>query len=147
MQKRRFELDRVLNFRQEVEKVRKLEFAAARSEFERAEERLKREELEADRLALEFVGKQAAGIHAFELQLYADFSRRKSADIRNQRLRVDSLDKNVEEKRETLLEASKDKKVLETFKDRRLSAQRQELAEKERAFLDEIAIQRSGRDK
>ncbi|KAF0219417.1 MAG: flagellar FliJ [Geobacteraceae bacterium] len=147
MHKRGFKLDQVLNFRQEVEKVRKLEFAAARHEFQKAAERLKREEDEANRLASEFNGKQAVGILATELQMYADFSRKKSADIRMQRRSVDSLDKKVMEKRETLLEAAKDKKVLETFKERKITVQKQELAEKERAFLDEIAIQRSGRDK
>ncbi|SNB47058.1 flagellar export protein FliJ [Geobacter sp. DSM 9736] len=143
MQKRGFELERILNFRQEIEKVRKLEFNAARNEYKRAEERLKREEEEADRLALEFTGKQSAGVLASELQLYANFSSKKSVDIKLQRHNLHCLDRNVTEKRETLLEAAKDKKVLEAFKDKKLTAHRQELSEKERAFLDEIAIQRN----
>lgn len=146
MHKRGFKLEQVLNFRQEVEKVRKLEFAAAKHEFQKAADRLKKEEEEADRLSLEFMRKQAVGMLATELQMYADFSRRKCTEIRKQRMRVDSLDKKVMEKRETLLEAAKDKKVLETFKERKVTAEQQELADKERAFLDEIAIQRSGRD-
>ena len=147
MHKRKFKLERVLNFHQEMENARKMEFVAARSEFEKAAERLKSEEHEADRISREFIGKQTAGILATELQLYADFSRRKSADIRNQRLTVDSVDKVVAEKRLTLLEAAKDKKKLETFKERRLTVQKKVQAEKEQAFLDEISIQKSGRGK
>ena len=49
--KRGFELEQVLNFRQEVEKMHKSEFSAAKSELEKAAERLRREEDEAGRLA------------------------------------------------------------------------------------------------
>ena len=143
--KRGFELEQVLNFRQEVEKMHKLEFSAAKSELEKAAERLRREEDEAGRLARELCGKQSAGILATELQLYADFSLKKSREIKTQRQTVNSLDKKVAEKRETLLNAAKEKKVLETFKDKKTTAHKRHLAEKERIVLDEIAIQNNGR--
>ena len=81
------------------------------------------------------------------MQLYADFSRRKKNDINSHRVEVDTLDRKVAEKRETLLSASKEKKVLQTFKDKKVMAHKQEMAGRERNFLDEIAIQGSGRDK
>lgn len=143
----KFKLDQVLNLRQEVEKVRQLEFMAARGELERAEEHLRHEELEAENLAREIIAKQQDGVLAVELQLYAAFSHRKKNEIDKQREKVDTLDRRVAEKRETLLSASKDKKVLESFKEKRVSAHRQELVGKEREFMDEISIQSSGRGK
>lgn len=147
MVKNNFKLDQVLNFRQEVEKVRQIEFIAARGELEQAEQRLRKNEEEAEELAREFLAKQQEGILAVEMQLYADFSRRKKNDINSHRVEVDTLDRKVAEKRETLLSASKEKKVLQTFKDKKVMAHKQEMAGRERNFLDEIAIQGSGRDK
>lgn len=147
MVKNRFKLDQVLNFRQEVEKVRQTEFIAARGELEQAEQRLRKEEEEAEKLSREFLAKQQQGILAVELQLYAEFSHRKKNDIKSQRVTVDTLDRKVAEKRETLLTATKEKKVLQTFKDKKVMEQKQDLAGRERNFLDEIAIQASGREK
>ena len=147
MPKDGFRLQQVLNYRREVEKVRKQELAVARNEFETATRRLKSEEEKADKLSRELKEKETAGILALELQLYAEFSRKQSSDIRNQREKVTNLDLEVTEKREILLSAAKEKKVLETFKDKTIAAQRVERATKEQNFLDEIAIQGSGRSK
>lgn len=145
MAKNGFGLQQVLNYREEIEKARKLEFAVAKSELETAADRLLREEDKARQLSEELTGKQAAGMLAYELQLYSDFSRKQRDQIVLQRETVDYLDQMVSEKREELLLAAKDKKVLETYKDKQVKAHRQEQAEKERLFLEEIAIQNSGR--
>lgn len=144
-QKRGFKLQQVLNYRKEVEKVRTLEFADAKREFERAAERLKHEEEHAARLAEELVDKQENGIDARELQMYANFLHKKQQQITQQRQIVSNLDRKVGEKRETLLHAAKEKKVLETFKDRKVAAHQKEVSAKDRNFLDEIAIQKRDR--
>jgi len=147
MRKRGFALQQVLDFRKEVEKVRQMEFSAARGELERAVEHLRMEERKADELAVECTERQKEGILAVELQLYADFSRKKKADIKAQRKTVASLDSQMAEKRETLLNAAKEKKVLQSFKDKKDNEQKMELAGEERKFLDEIALQNLGRGK
>jgi flagellar FliJ protein len=147
MPKDGFRLQQVLNYRREVEKVRKQELAVARNEFEMATSRLRSEEEKAEKLSRELKEKETAGILALEFQLYAEFSRKQSSDIKNQREVVTNLNLEVSEKREILLSAAKDKKVLETFKDKTIAAQRMESAAKERNFLDEIAIQGNGRGK
>ena len=147
MPKDGFRLQQVLNYRREVEKARKQELAVAHSEFENATRRLKSEEEKAERLARELKEKETAGILALEFQLYAEFSRKQSSEIRTQREVVSTLNEEVEEKREILLSAAKDKKVLESFKDKTNAAHRLEVAAKERNFLDEIAIQGNSRSK
>src|SRR5512138_2583858 len=103
MPKDGFRLQQVLNYRREVEKVRKQELAVARNEFEAATRRLKSEEEKAEKLSRELKEKETAGILALEFQLYAEFSRKQSSDIRNQREKVTNLDNEVTEKREILL--------------------------------------------
>lgn len=145
MQKRGFKLQQVLNYRKEVEKVKTLEFAAAKRELESAAERLKREEQHAEEVAAELARKQADGIGANELLMYAQFMGRKHEQITFQREEVEQLNKKMTEKREILLDAAKDKKVLETFKERKSEADRKEVSSRERNFLDEIAVQKKGR--
>ena len=147
MTKKGFELDQVLNFRKEVEKMRKIDFAAAKQEFEGASALLMREEEAMNQLTHELADKQREGISAVELQLYADFSRKKTVDIRQHRQAVISLERKMAEKRETLLDAAKEKKVLEAFKERKISAYMRGMAETERHFLDEISVQKAGHGK
>ena len=92
-------------------------------------------------------GKQSEGMLAYELQLYAEFSMRHKNEIEQHKETVNYLDQKVTEKRDELLVAAKDKKVLESYKEKQAVIHRQQIAEKERQFLDEIAVQNSGKDK
>lgn len=145
MMKKGFGLERVLNFRKEVEKMHKMEFSVAKQEFDVADSRLKGEEEKMDRLNLEFMEKQMEGINANEMQIYSDFMRKKKVDIAQQRDMVVLLEEDMSRKRATLLEAAKEKKVLESLKVKKVKAIEKEVLDKERAFLDEITLQKKGR--
>jgi flagellar FliJ protein len=140
MAKKQFRLEQVLNVRKETEKKRMLEFATARDEFEGASERLKQEEHHLECLDSECLQKQEQGISAVELQLYSEFFCKKSLEIKQHRGEVDHLGRRMVEKREDLLEASKEKKVLESLKEKDAKVREKEAAVKEQAFLDEIAL-------
>jgi len=140
MRKKGFRLDQVLHYRKEMEKVRKQEFAEAKQELEDASDRLKSEEERVDRVNSEFVDRQQEGITASELQIYASFFRKKSMDIKDQRTNVGILNHELTKRRETLLDASKGKKMLETLEKKNSRAMRKELEEKERGVIEEIAI-------
>jgi flagellar FliJ protein len=144
MRRNVFKLEKVLHFRRETERLRKMEFAAAKREYEIAEDRLRREEESIDRLALEFMSRQTEGISALELQLYSDFLVQKRESIRLQREHVTTLDQKMSEKKEDLIEAATDKKIMEELKKKKVAAHERSLAEKEQAFLDEIALQGRG---
>lgn len=144
MQRNGFRLERVLNFRREAEKLRKIEFAVAKREYETAEKLLRREEEAVDRLSLEFMDRQLEGISALELQLYSDYFQRKKQEITRQRDEVCVLDQTMLEKQETLREAATDKKIMEELKKRKLREHELSMAEKERAFLDEVALRAGG---
>jgi flagellar protein FliJ len=144
MRKNIFTLERVLGFRREAEKLRRIEFAVAKHEYELAEDRLRREEEAIEKLSLEFMNRQIEGIEALELQLYADFFRRKNEELTQQREQVVVLDQKMVEKKEVLIDASTDKKIMEELKKKRVRAHEKIVANKEQAFLDEIALQKRG---
>jgi flagellar FliJ protein len=144
MQRNVFTLERVLHFRKEAEKLRKLDFATAKQEYELAEDLLRREEEAIEELNLEFMTRQIEGISALELQLYADFFQKKKQDIMCQREEVVKLDRNMVEKKDDLIAAATDKKIMEELKKKKVKAHEKAVAEKEQGFLDEIALRSRG---
>jgi len=75
--KKHFELQQVLSYRVELEKVCSQEFTAARQDLDAASDRLQQEKQEAENLAQEFCGRQQHIDSIYEMQLYADFFARK----------------------------------------------------------------------
>lgn len=144
MQRKAFTLERVLHFRRETEKLRKLDFVTAKQEFEQAEDRLRCEEEAMDSLHLEFMTRQIEGISALELQLYSDFFQKKSQDIICQREEVSTLDQYMVEKKDELIAAATDKKMMEELKKKKIIAHEKVVAAKEQGFLDEIALRNKG---
>ena len=139
-----FELHQVLNYRRELEKIRHQEFAAAKQELDQAEKQLQREVERTSHVRQEMQQKQQEGMAGAELQLYSNFGQRQQRTIKEQQQVVNVLDQEVEERRETLLDAAKDKKMLEKFKKRQDLAHQLELSAKERSFLDELSVQKTG---
>jgi flagellar protein FliJ len=144
MQQKVFTLERVLHFRRETEKLRKLDFVTAKQEFEQAEDFLRCEEEAMDTLHMEFMTRQIEGISAHELQLYSDFFQKKSKDIICQREEVSTLDQNMVEKQDELIAAATDKKMMEELKKKKIKAHEKVVAAKEQGFLDEIALRNKG---
>lgn len=140
----KFRLEQVLKFREQVEQMQELELAQAREQHESARERLKSEKAALEALEQEFVLRQLIGIDAKDLQLYGDFSRKKLQEIQEMRQSVQMLEGLVQEKREALLTAAKEKKALELFKEKKMQDLRIEQLYKERAFMDELVIQGRG---
>jgi len=139
-----FRLEQVLKFRKEVEKMHQLELAAAKQMHESAHHTLNSEKAALEALEREFAQRQMKGIEAKDLQLFGDFSRRKSQQIVEMRHTLADLEKAVHEKRDALLAAAKEKKALEVFKEKKMRDLRMEQLNKERAFMDEVAIQSRG---
>ncbi len=139
-----FELEQVLVYRREMEKLRKQEFATAKQGLEQANIELDREELLVGHLTLEFQRCQQEIGCIDDLRMYSDFFARKKDEIKQHKGRVECLDQIMNEKRSDLMEASRGKKVLESLKEKKAAEFKQEMATKERNFLDEISIQKKG---
>ena len=137
-----FELERVLVYRREMEKLRKQEFAAAKQGLEQANQELQREEELVEQLNQEFQRCQQDIGCIDDIRVYSAFFARKREEIKQHKDRIEQLDQIMNEKRSELMEASKDKKVLESLKEKKAEEFKQEMATKERNFLDEISIQK-----
>lgn len=145
MASKRFELEQVLKYRTEVERVRKQEFAVAKQNLERATDHLDREEAQVDGLSKEFCDRHKDLCTIEEVRMYADFFTRKREEIKLQKERIVQLGHVMNDRRETLLDASKDKRVLESLKEKKAQEFRLEMDKKEQLFMDEIAIQKKGK--
>jgi flagellar FliJ protein len=137
-----FELEQVLVYRREMEKLRKQEFASAKQGLEQANQELKRVEDLVELLSKEFQRCQQEIGCIDDMRMYTDFFARKREEIKLQKERIVQLDLVMNEKRSHLMEASKEKKVLESLKEKKAEEFRQDMATKERNFLDEISIQK-----
>jgi flagellar FliJ protein len=137
-----FELEQVLTYRREMEKLRKQDFATARQECEQANQELKREEELLELLTKEFERSQQEIGCIDEMRMYSDFFARKREVIKQQKEQLERLDMVMNAKRSDLMEASKEKKVLESLKEKKAEEFRLDTAIKERNFLDEISVQK-----
>ena len=144
--KKQFEMQQVLNYRAELEKLRKMDFASAKQDLDAACDRLEQEKSETELLAEEFSGRQQQIDSIFEMQLYADFFARKREEMKEQQRRIETLDRVLEDRREDLVKATKEKKVMEQLKAKQKEAFRKEIAHKEGLLLDEIATQKKGQE-
>lgn len=142
MASKTFKLEQVLVYRREMEKLRKQEYAKAKQGLEQAHQELEREEGLVELLTQEFQNCHQKIGCIDEMRMYSDFFARKREEIKQQKERIDHLGHVTNEKRSDLLEASKEKKVLESLKEKKTVEFRQEMASKERNFLDEISIQK-----
>ena len=139
-----FKLEQVLNYRCEMEKMRKQEFASAKREFEHADDRLRREKERVENLTEEFCNRQGELENIQEIRMYVDFFARKRMDIKNQKERLSQLGNIVNDRRAFLLDATKDKKVLESLKEQKAKEFKLMMEQKEQTFMDEISIQKMG---
>ena len=137
-----FELEQVLVYRREMEKLRKQEFAAAKQGLEQANQELEREEELVGLLTQEFQRCQQDIVCIDDIRMYSAFFTRKQEDIKQHKERIEHLDQITQKKRSDLMESSKDKKVLELLKEKKAAEFRQYMATRERNFLDEISIQK-----
>lgn len=140
----KFELEQVLTYRRDMEKMHKQEFAFAKQRLESASDLLEQQKNEVSRLTKEFTSKQSELNTIDELNHYIHFFAKKRYDIGQQKEKIQQLDSIMNEKREELLDATKDKKVLETLKEKKTSLHLLHQAQKERNFMDEISIQKNG---
>lgn len=146
MKKKQFELHQVLTYRTDIEKMRMQEFAAAKQRYEEACTRLESILSELQVLNREYAERNGQFESIVELQLYNDFFAHKREEIRQQQVQIEQLNEALEERREEMVQATKDKKVLEALKDKKEEEFRKTQQQKERDFLDEISVQKKGRE-
>lgn len=87
----------------------------------------------------ELLQKQEKGITISETLLYVRFIEQLSWRLNRQREKVSETEKYVEQKREDLIEAMKNRKTLEKLKEKFRKAYKQKLMRKEQKMMNEMA--------
>lgn len=137
----RFRLQRVLDYRETVERRVQSELAALEYERVRAEEALRQLEAEREDVLMQLVELQRGTLDPFEDGLLRAYGRDLDARIDGRIREVAELDRRIVAKREELIQASKGRKVMERLREQAWQAFIAEQLRVEQATLDEIGGQ------
>ncbi|UCF85777.1 MAG: flagellar export protein FliJ [Desulfobacteraceae bacterium] len=135
-----FNLEPVLKHRKLVEENLQKELAVLKLSLVNERKRLQTYKESRSKFLVELHRKQEEGTTISDVFLYLPFIEQLSKDIEKQNKTVSDLEKDVEQKRQDLVEASKKKKTLEKLKDKGLKAYKQEMIKNEQEFLNEVAV-------
>jgi len=135
-----FSLDTVLNHRKSLEDQAIYRLAEAREEERRAQQQLADEEMRLATLIDAFTREQAVGIEVVKLARYEQRIILLEKQIVTLRAILRQKKEEVNRARNHLLARSKDRKIMETLRQKQNEAWQLFLKQKETATLDEVAV-------
>ncbi|EYE88828.1 hypothetical protein Q428_06040 [Fervidicella metallireducens AeB] len=136
MERFNFNLQKVLDFRITIEDKKKNEFVAAQKNLYR-EQKILEDSISKKNKVI----KDAENFRTnFEFQSYVQFIDAVNKKIENQKKRVMICEKELEDKKQELLKAISDRKILEKLKERALQEFNLEQSKKEQRFNDDFAL-------
>ena len=138
----KFSLEPVLNQRKLIEENLQKELAVFKKSLAEEKRKLRTYKRTKDKFLRKLQQKREESITISEMLLYVRFIERLSRDLEKQREKVLEVEKELDQKREALIEAMKNRKTLEKLKEKEWKTFRQQLTKKELDFLDEAAINR-----
>lgn len=146
MNKFNFKLQPVLHHRQTKEDLIKKELAEIKLLFEKEQALLSELKDKLAGLQDEFRGKQRLSFDPAEAVAYASCIEKTNHQIEEQLIKLTKIAKEMRKTQERLLEAAKDKKVLEKLYDKKYEEFKQEFEKTEQALIDELATVRHKKD-
>lgn len=139
-----FRLQRLLQLASQEERAIQSELAAAHDRYEAALGRLNDARDACDAARDSILTREQEGLSADELTLEYLFLERAERAAEEAAQQVDAVRAEVDAIRARLWEVRKERRSLETLRDRRLAEHRRAEAAEEQAFLDELAAHRRG---
>jgi flagellar FliJ protein len=146
LKKFKFKLQPVLHHRQTKEDLVKKELAEVKLLFEKEQRLLGELKEKLNSLQNEFRDKQRLSLDPTEAAAYAGCIEKVNEEIEAQIARLTEIAQEVKKTQERLLEATKDKKVLEKLHDKKYEEFKQEFEKTEQAQIDELATVRHKKD-
>ena len=95
-----------------------------------------------DRTEKDLESRQNEGATGPQLTIFSNYLNKLGSDIFSQNHKVAQAEKNLEKKREALLEAMQKRKTLDKLKEKGLKAYMDRLSREEEKFINEMAISR-----
>lgn len=136
----RFSLEPVLNHRKLLEEGLQKDFAVLKRQLFEERETLFRFEQSKDQFSRELRKKQTKKMNVSDILLYTDFIHQVSMEIEKQSEKILEIEKNIEQKREELIEAMKSRKTIDRLREKGLKAYLQDLSKKEGVLMNEAAM-------
>jgi len=139
MPRYRSKFDPVLRQRKRRQEEAQEEFVEMKRDLDTAEEQLRHLHMEFETALKELSEQQAKGIAPGELDLYYRLIKQQCDRLEERRKALRRLADECEKKRQNLLEATREKKVVEKIEEKRKEVFLKEIEKKERDLLDELA--------
>ena len=147
MNRFRFRFQSVLRFRQAIEDEKKRNLAGALDHYTHEQEKLNLIDTSIDTHDTVRVSSAEGAVSAKDLLNKFIYARHLERVRDGQEKHLQKAGKEVAVRRTDLVEAAKQKKILERLRERDQEAHQDEIEHEERAISDEIATQRYHRDK
>ena len=142
MKKFNFRLQKLLDFRKWREKSSQQVLAAAQRERENARQELERKIQEVEVQNQNSLDQVSKGIKAGDALAGSLYSQRLQKEANLKERKVQECDVTVIEKREELIEVSREKRAIEKLREKRQSEYIQETSRKQQTVLDDDAVRR-----
>ena len=136
----KFSLEPVLKYRKLLEEDLQKDFAVLKRQLLDEKVRLSNFEQVRDRFRGELQQKQMKNFNVSDILLYTDFLQEVSKEIEKQSKKILEAEKSVDQKREDLVGAMKNRKIIDRLREKGLKAHVQELSKKEQDLMNEAAI-------
>ena len=137
-----FKFEPILNYRKQIEDTCQQELARSKKKWEKEREKLEKYYELWEKCIEEWRRIQKDSVSVLEVDLYQKYMVRLKREVREQTERVKSCFKKMEKKRDELLNARKDKKIMEKLEEYHFVEYNKDMSKREKKFLDEVATQR-----
>lgn len=141
----KFKLQSVLNYRQTLSDQAQQRLTSSLLRKSQLEAELVQLQEHFQQLDLQLQEKQQAGLSIAEIDLYEAQISHHRRQIQSLQQQMAPLDRQIFAERQELMNAARDKQVMDKLKEQQEAEYLQELARKEREMLDEISL-RNKRD-
>ena len=135
----RFRLETLLRRRKQIEDRRQTELSAQRVEFDQANRALQRIESLRTKIRGELKNRLTLRTTVADLIAFNTYLHRLTEDVDKQKQEVAAAQQKVDEKRDLLVDAAKNRKILDKLKEKQSLAHMQRSMRNEQNFMNEIA--------
>ena len=136
----KFRLESVLRHRKLIEEDLQKKLGALKRQLFDEKERLSHFEQVRNRFSGELQQKQVKSISVSDILLYTGFIQQVSKEIEKQSEKIVEAQENLDQKREELIGAMKNRKMIDRLKEKGLKAHMKEISKKELSLINEVAI-------
>jgi flagellar FliJ protein len=135
-----FQLEQILNYRQQIEDARRKELSQAKSELLRVQDNWKEHQKETDDFLDRFRElEKAGGFTVEEVVSYSEYKDRMFREQKRLQTKEKNAEEEVEKRRLEAVRASQERQLLKNLKEKQKQAHRAEVSKEEQNFLDDIS--------